>query len=207
MATNSRTKSTTEESKTKQTQLEVQIQPEVDVKALMEQIAALQKKITEMETPAVATLEQTKDKMIKFINLTIGSVMLKGSAKRPYEIEGRYNSRKFTDTEAKIIVSNMGNYLREGFVYIDDAEFVREVGLADAYIDMLNPEELKALLNKNPDAIISAYELALDGQKKIILDMIIEKKVKGEPVDANVLVKIGELSGKDLVHIEEEETE
>ena len=201
MATNSRTKSTNEESKVEQ------IQPQIDVKDLMEQIAALQKKIAEMETPATATLEQTKDKMIKFINLTIGSVMLKGSAKRPYEIEGRYNSRKFTDTEAKIIVSNMGNYLREGFVYIDDAEFVREVGLADAYIDMLNPEELKALLNKNPDAIISAYELALDGQKKIILDMIIEKKTKGEPVDANVLVRIGELSGKDLVHIEEEETE
>lgn len=201
MATNSRTKSTTEESKTKQTQ------PEVDVQALMEQIAALQKKVAEMETSPVATLEQTKDKMIKFINLTVGSVMLKGSAKRPYEIEGRYNSRKFTDTEAKIIVSNMGNYLREGFVFIDDAEFVREVGLADAYMDMLNPDELKALLNKNPDAIVSAYELALDGQKKIILDMIIEKKAKGEPVDANVLVRIGELSGKDLVHIEEEETE
>lgn len=201
MATNSRTKSTNEESKVEQ------IQPQIDVKDLMEQIAALQKKIAEMETPATVTLEQTKDKMIKFINLTIGSVMLKGSAKRPYEIEGRYNSRKFTDTEAKIIVSNMGNYLREGFVYIDDAEFVREVGLADAYIGMLNPEELKALLNKNPDAIISAYELALDGQKKIILDMIIEKKAKGEPVDANVLVRIGELSGKDLVHIEEEETE
>lgn len=200
MATNSRTKSTTEESKTKQTQ------PEVDVKALMEQIAALQKKVAEMETSPTIALEP-KDKMIKFINLTIGSVMLKGSAKRPYEIEGRYNSRKFTDTEAKIIVSNMGNYLREGFVYIDDAEFVREVGLVDAYMDMLSPDELKALLNKNPDAIVSAYELALDGQKKIILDMIIEKKAKGEPVDANVLVRIGELSGKDLVHIEEEETE
>ena len=201
MATNSRAKTATEESKTKQTQ------PEVDVKALMEQVAALQKKVAEMEAPPTTALEQTKDKMIKFINLTVGSVMLKGSAKRPYEIEGRYNSRKFTDTEAKIIVSNMGNYLREGFVFIDDAEFVREVGLADAYMDMLNPDELKALLNKNPDAIVSAYELALDGQKKIILDMIIEKKAKGEPVDANVLVRIGELSGKDLVHIEEEETE
>ena len=70
---------------------------------------------------------------------------------------------------------------------------------------MLKPEDLKELFNKNPQAIVSAYELALDGQKKIILDMVIEKKSKGQPIDANILVKLGELSGKDLVNIEADE--
>lgn len=204
MATTRKSKAETED-----TVMQVNDTPtsDVDVQTLLSQMAEMQKQIETMKQsqPVPSVLESFKDRMITFINLTPGSAMLKGSANRPYEIEGRYKFRTFTETEARVIVSNMGNYLREGFVYIDDASFVREVGLADAYANMLKPEDLKELFNKNPQTIVSAYELALDGQKKIILDMVIEKKSKGQPIDANILVKLGELSGKDLVNIEADE--
>lgn len=182
----------------------------VDVQALLKQLEAMQKELAEMkeqtsQTFPIAELSSTKEKMITFINLTPGSVMLRGSATRPYEIEGRYNSRTFTEMESKVIVSQMGSYLRDGYVYIDDADFVKEVGLSDAYRSIMTPDALKGLMSKTPEAIISAYELALDGQKKIILDMIIEKKSKGENIDANILVELGKLSGKDLVGIEAED--
>ena len=181
-----------------------------DVQALLKQLEAMQKELAEMkeqtvQTSPVAELSSTKEKMITFINLTPGSVMLRGSATRPYEIEGRYNSRTFTEMESKVIVSQMGGYLRDGYVYIDDADFVKEVGLSDAYRNIMTPDALKGLMSKTPEAIISAYDLALDGQKKIILDMIIEKKSKGENIDANILVELGKLSGKDLVGIEAED--
>lgn len=182
----------------------------VDVQALLKQLEAMQKELAEMkeqtsQTSPIAELSSTKEKMITFINLTPGSVMLRGSATRPYEIEGRYNSRTFTEMESKVIVSQMGGYLRDGYVYIDDADFVKEVGLSDAYRNIMTPDALKGLMSKTPEAIISAYDLALDGQKKIILDMIIEKKSKGENIDANILVELGKLSGKDLVGIEAED--
>lgn len=181
-----------------------------DVQALIKQLEAMQKELAEMkeqtsQTSPIAELSSTKEKMITFINLTPGSVMLRGSATRPYEIEGRYNSRTFTEMESKVIVSQMGGYLRDGYVYIDDADFVKEVGLSDAYRNIMTPDALKGLMSKTPEAIISAYDLALDGQKKIILDMIIEKKSKGENIDANILVELGKLSGKDLVGIEAED--
>ena len=183
---------------------------EVDVQALLKQLEAMQKELAEMkeqtsQASPVVELSSAKEKMITFINLTPGSVMLRGSATRPYEIEGRYNSRTFTEMESKVIVSQMGGYLRDGYVYIDDADFVKEVGLGDAYRSIMTPDALKGLMSKTPEAIISAYDLALDGQKKIILDMIIEKKSKGENIDANILVELGKLSGKDLVGIEAED--
>ena len=182
----------------------------VDVQALLKQLEAMQKELAEMkeqtsQASPVVELSSAKEKMITFINLTPGSVMLRGSATRPYEIEGRYNSRTFTEMESKVIVSQMGGYLRDGYVYIDDADFVKEVGLGDAYRSIMTPDALKGLMSKTPEAIISAYDLALDGQKKIILDMIIEKKSKGEKIDANILVELGKLSGKDLVGIEAED--
>lgn len=183
---------------------------EVDVQALLKQLEAMQKELAKMkeqtsQVSPMAELSSAKEKMITFINLTPGSVMLRGSATRPYEIEGRYNSRTFTEMESKVIVSQMGGYLRDGYVYIDDADFVKEVGLGDAYRSIMTPDALKGLMSKTPEAIISAYDLALDGQKKIILDMIIEKKSKGENIDANILVELGKLSGKDLVGIEAED--
>lgn len=187
---------------------EVAPNSDVNVEELLKQLQEMKNELTALKAEQVQplpVLNSTTDRMVKFINLTPGSAMLKGSAKRPYEIEGRYNSRSFTDTEAKVIVAQMGSYLREGFVYIDDADFVKEAGLIDAYRDMLTPDALKNLLSQSPDAIISAYEVASDGQKKIILDMIVEKKSKGENIDANILVRLGEVSGKDLMNIETEE--
>ena len=64
---------------------------------------------------------------------------------------------------------------------------------------------MKDLFNKTPEIVISAYENASDGQKKIIMDMVIEKQNKGEVVDANILQRLGKLSGVDLMSISDEE--
>lgn len=176
------------------------------IEALLAQIAQLQEQMAELSKPApVATLSSTADKMITFISLTPGSVMLRGSARRPYEIDGQYKSRTFTETEARIIVSQMGNYLRDGYVWIDDAEFVRDVGLQEAYRNMLNAEQLQTLLDKKPEAVVSAYESVSEGQQKIILDMVTVKVQKGEKVDANILQRLKEISGRDLFDIEVDE--
>lgn len=187
------------------------VETSADVLVLLEEINKLKAELKEMkESKAeVNTLngceEEPQEKMIRFVSLAKGSIMLKGTASKPYEIEGQYNDRTFTETEAKAICTLMGAYMREGFVYIDDAQFVKSMGLSEAYRNMLSPDTLKDLFNKTPEIVISAYENASEGQKKIIMDMVIEKQNKGEVVDANILQRLGKLSGVDLMSISDEE--
>ena len=46
------------------------------------------------------------------------------------------------------------------------------------------------------------YKSTSDVQKKIIVDMIKQKKAKGDYIDANILVEIGKLCGEELINIE-----
>ena len=171
----------------------------VNIADLLKQIEELKRQVVGQK--AINTqIDSFSEKMIKFISLVSGSVMLKGSNSKPYEIEGQYNSRTFTESEARVIVSQMGEYMRKGYVFIDDSAFVREVGLSEAYRTMLTPEQLKTLFTKKPETIISIYENASEGQQQIILDIIRTKLLNKETVDGNVLLALSNLSGKDLLH-------
>lgn len=176
---------------------------EAQVEALLKRIADLEAQVAPKTETLVADFDQ--EKMIKFISLAKGTVLLKGTPSRPYIIEGQYNSRTFTETEARLIVSLMGGYMTKGFVYIDDPEFVRKVGLTDAYRHMLKPEQLQTLFKQSPENIVALYTNASEGQQKIIIDMVMEKITNGEQVDANVLRDLSNLSGKNLLDLEADE--
>lgn len=166
------------------------------MKAQMELLA--QQIIKPVEAPA-----KKKEKMVQFVNLTRGSVVLKGT--QFWKIEGQFNARLFSEREARIIVNNMGNAIRSGLVYINDAEFVEENELGEAYATMLSDNDLRELLNKNYTYVIDAYKMVSDEQKKIIVDMIVQKREQGEMVDGNVLMELGKLCGRDLVSIEKDD--
>lgn len=144
-----------------------------------------------------------KERNITFVNLTDGTVVLKGS--NIWVIEGQFNTRTFMEREARLIVSNCGNLIRSGAVYIDDAEFVEDNDLGEVYRYMVNGDELKNLFAKPANEVIEIYNTVPDMQKKIIVGMIVSKRLRGENVDGNVLLQLGALSGKDLVNIEPDE--
>lgn len=141
------------------------------------------------------------DRMITFVNLTNGTAVLKGN--QNWALEGRYASRAFLEREARIIVNNMPNMIRSGMVYITDADFVKENDLADAYVNMLSDTDMKSLLAQDAKHVIDVYKNVSDNQKQIIIDMIIEQRKAGAKIDGNILTELGELCGKDLVHIED----
>lgn len=141
------------------------------------------------------------DRMITFINLTNGTAVLRGN--QNWALEGRYASRAFLEREARIIVNNMPNMIRSGMVYITDADFVQENDLADAYVNMLSDTDMKSLLAQDAKNVIDVYKNVSDNQKQIIIDMIIEQRKAGAKIDGNILTELGELCGKDLVHIED----
>lgn len=141
------------------------------------------------------------DRMITFVNLTNGTAVLRGN--QNWALEGRYASRAFLEREARIIVNNMPNMIRSGMVYITDADFVKENDLADVYVNMLSDTDMKSLLAQDAKNVIDVYKNVSDNQKQIIIDMIIEQRKAGAKIDGNILTELGELCGKDLVHIED----
>lgn len=167
-----------------------------EMKAQMELMAQMMaNKTNESVQPA------KNDRMITFVNLTNGTAVLRGN--QNWALEGRYASRAFLEREARIIVNNMPNMIRSGMVYITDADFVKENDLADAYVNMLSDTDMKSLLTQDAKNVIDVYKNVSDNQKQIIIDMIIEQRKAGAKIDGNILTELGELCGKDLVHIED----
>ena len=145
-------------------------------------------------------VEKKPEKYITFINMTKGKYVLKGNSF--YTIEGQFGDRKFIEREARIIVNNMPETVKSGKVYIADADFVKECDLEGVYETLLTDKEMIDLLNHDASYVVEVYKNANKSQREIIVDMIENKRLDGKVVDANILMQIGELSGKDLLNVE-----
>ncbi len=143
------------------------------------------------------------DRMIRFVNLIPGTLVLRGSV--IWKIEGQFAYHDFLESEATVIVSNMANLIREGGVYIADAQFIDDHNLTDVYRYIFTDDQMRELLDKDSKYVVDAYKMANDTQKQIIIDMITEKKLAGGDVDANILFEIGRLSGQNLLELNDEE--
>ena len=172
-------------------------------KQMAEMMAKMQEMMNaQMATPTSVIADNKKTRSIKFINLASGGLTLKGN--RFYHMDKQFDSRMIPESEARAIVNNMPNTMVSGVVYIADADFVREVELDGAYAEMLSDEQVKSLLHKSAAEVCDIYRNASDTQKRIIVDMVSDRRLEGLPVDANIVVELGKLCGKDLMGIEPE---
>lgn len=175
------------------------------LKAQLEELKAQMLMMQQMMTMqnTAQTTPKKSDRMIRFVNLIPGTLVLRGSV--IWKIEGQFAYHDFLESEATVIVSNMANLIREGGVYIADAQFVDDHNLTDVYRYILTDDQMRELLDKDSKYVIDAYKMANDTQKQIIIDMISEKKLAGSDVDANILFEIGRLSGQNLLELNDEE--
>ena len=119
-----------------------------------------------------------------------------------FEIHMLSLSKSKVENEAKTIVSNMPQSIANGLLYIADADFVEECELDGIYENIIDDITLKNLLKNSVPDVCEIYKNASEEQKKIIIEMIVDKKINNVPVDANILVELGKLCGKDLINIE-----
>lgn len=172
-------------------------------KQMAEMMAKMQEMMNaQMATPTSVIADNKQTRSIKFINLASGGLTLKGN--RFYHMDKQFDSRMIPESEARAIVNNMPNTMVSGVVYIADADFVREVELDGAYAEMLSDEQVKSLLHQSAAEVCDIYRNASDTQKRIIVDMVSDRRLEGLPVDANIVVELGKLCGKDLMGIEPE---
>lgn len=201
--------------KTKPAEVEV----ETKIATTTDDTAALKAKIAEQEQQMAELMAQMKlmmqaqvgnvsvetnpRKTVKFISLVQGGLSLKGN--RMYHIDKQFGYKMIPEGEATAIVANMPNTIANGLVYIADKDFVTKNELDGVYEEILSDKQLKELLQKNANDVCEVYKQASDAQKQIIVDMVSNRKLNGLPIDANIVVEVGKLCGKDLMSIEPEE--
>ena len=170
-----------------------------EMKAQMELMAQMIGKAQESKSEPVQKVER----QIPFINMTCGDLILRGNT--IYKIQGQFAERRFLEREARIIVNNMRNAIEQGCVYIADADFVKECELDHLYANILDKEQLWTLLEHDASYVVEVYKSVADGMKDVIVDMIVNKRLNAEQVDANILMQIGQLANRDLINIEPDE--
>jgi hypothetical protein len=207
---NTTNKSTTTTSKTT-TKKEAVPVVDTEKEQLKAQLAEQQKRMEEMmaqmqvlmqaQSNTVAPVSSANpNKQIVFINMTAGGLNLKGT--RMYHIDNQFGTKSVQESEARVIVANMPNTIASGYVYIPDNEFLESCNMGGVYDGMLNDEQMKTLLNQDANYVCDVFENATDSQKRIIIDMVSDRQLNGKPVDANILVRLGKLTGVDFLDIE-----
>jgi hypothetical protein len=171
-----------------------------EIARLQAQIDLLMKAQTAQPSVTPTTSKKSKKKLIKIINLASGGLTLQGS--RAIRIPKQFDSVNVTESEARIIVSNMPESARSGLFYIADREFVEDNELEDAYNTILDDSQLKTLLSQNVENVVEIYKNASDAQKSIIDTMIADGRFNGVRIDANILQELGEVSGINFLGID-----
>ena len=148
------------------------------------------------------TVESTpkKKKNVTIINLFAGGLTVKGNSY--YHFDKQFDKRAFSEAEATAIVNNMPNAAREGIFYITDAQFVEDNDLSDAYENMIDDVKMKTILSLDANSVLVLYKNASEAQKTIIENMIVNGRLNGESLDANVLVELGKITGKNYMEID-----
>ena len=198
-------KTTETKSTTKKTTATKKAEPKVDERdiKLAEQAAELEALKAQMQavlqaqmTNAQVAAEPKKKKNVSIISFAVGGLTLMGT--RAIRIPKQFDTVSVSESEATAIVNNMPESARNGLFYILDADFVEENELSDAYKNLLDDKQFKQLLTQSSDYVVDIFKSASDVQKKIIINMIIDKKSHNLPIDANIVEQISKLSGVDF---------
>jgi len=182
------------------------------------QIAELEAKNAEMQKQIEALMQMvqnnnstdnsvtdilTEDDGVTVISLTPHKLNLctEWGGGNVYTFNKMYETQEIDWADLKAIVRTNKEMVQKGRFYIADETAVKKLRLKSAYTHMLSPEVLKGLLEQHPDKVIEMYNLAPEGQKEAIIEMVIEKQSQGVNIDANILQHLSKVSGKDLLNI------
>lgn len=150
-------------------------------------------------------VQKTSIRDIEVVSLTNANLLITTTGRsdgKHYNFTHQFESQPIPENDLKDIVRSMPNTARNGYFYICDEDFVRDNGLYSSYRDILSNIEMKELFQLSSEDFIKNYIKAPKGQKSIIESMIINKKLNGEKVDANIMLELKKYTGKDYMEIE-----
>lgn len=192
------------------------------IKKLMQQMTELQKQVEDSKkekdnmsqlidvlknskTTEEDSDELTSDTDITVISQTVGKLSLFTEG---FGLGTEYVFDNFGDVldisfgDLKEIVKNNRSFAQKGYFYIANNEAVNKLRLKANYQRLLSNDDMMTILEKDADKIMELYDLAPEGQKQIIIDLIVDKKLNKEKISADILLALGEKCGRDLINID-----
>jgi hypothetical protein len=171
---------------------------------LREQVKLLQEKLNILLSKDSSGIKEDEsddvkipqDDYIKVMNIKAEPLTL---STKEYGQGVLYNFQNFGQIK-KIIYSDLvkimevhPNFLNEGFFYILDKRVIRSHGLDEVYENILTKDQIQDSLN-NLNECVELFKVANDNQRKLIIDMLIDKIVEGHEVDRNLIDKLARIS-------------
>lgn len=98
------------------------------------------------------------------------------------------------------MIENHKNFLESGYFYILDTDVVRQNGLDDLYSKIFTKEKIEQILENSSEEGVAIYELAGEGQKEIIIQLLIDR-VRNNPdsINLNLVDKISRVSNINIL--------
>lgn len=206
MANTKKTTSTTEEKVAK-------VDNTANIKSLEKQVQKQQEQIEQLmemlrNNVAVSVATESNDvgadEEILVISLTPNKLNLVGNdGSVLFAFDNMYEEQYIDYASLKEIVRTNRDMAKSGRFYILDERVVNKLRLKNNYKNILTPEQLKKLFAVSADKAIDLYNLANDMQRQTIIELVKQAKFNSENVDYNLLQKLSELSGIDLMNVED----
>ena len=103
--------------------------------------------------------------------------------------------------DLKQILKNYGSFAKAGLFYICDEEFVEKQRLKTVYEKIVGVEKFEELFGLPRDKFTNIYSKMLKGQQENFSEIMIDKLVANEDIDANIVNIVGEKTGKKIYDI------
>ena len=157
-----------------------------ELKAQFEELKALisNQKNTQTVSAVVQANDTVGSKYIKVVSLYDGILNMytgESCSGKLFTFTSVGQSTKVLNQELRDLVRVNLSFFQKGYCYICDTDFIEDVGLAESYENIIDPEVFTALANgsKSSEAV-SIFESANETQKKNLVDIIIRKIANGE---------------------------
>lgn len=146
-----------------------------------------------------------QDKDIDVVSLVNATLLISTNGRsdgKVYKFTRQFESQPIPESDLKEIVRAMPRTAREGYFYILDSDFIRNNGLSSSYRNILTQTEMANIFSLNSKEFMEKYSYVSDAQKKIIENMLINKRLMNEDVDANVMLALQKVTGRNYMEIE-----
>jgi uncharacterized protein YjgD (DUF1641 family) len=176
----------------------------VEQQAQIEELMKIIQNSMNIVTASNSSDEINADEDILVVSLTPNKLNLVGSdGSTLFSFDSMYEEQYIDYASLKEIVRVNRDMAKNGRFYILDEKAVNKLRLKNNYKTVLTPEQMKKILSSNTEHAIELFKLANATQQKIIVDMVIQAKFRGDNVDYNLLRELGELSGVNLIDAED----
>lgn len=175
----------------------------VQMSQMQEQMNTLLQKFAMLNLSGQNFNQQDKDiDVVSLVNATLLISTNGRSDGKVYKFTKQFESRPIPESDLKEIVRAMPRTAREGYFYILDSDFIRNNGLSSSYRNILTQTEMANIFSLNSKEFMEKYSYVSDAQKKIIENMLINKRLMNEDVDANIMLALQKVTGRNYMEIE-----